>query len=143
MANPEEHRPRIPIPVANPDNAGFWEGCRQHELRLQRCVQCRAYRHHPRPCCPICRSFDYEWSPVSGGGVLYSFTIAHGPTLPVFQEMAPYNVAVVELAEGPFLVTNVVDCPLADLRIGMPVEVTFEEIAPDVTLPRFRPVRRA
>ena len=129
----------IPLPVPNADNAGFWEGCRNHELRLQRCAGCGAYRHHPRPMCPQCNSFEYEWARVSGHGVLYSFTIAHGPTLPVFQERAPYNVAVIELDEGPYLVSNIVNCVDAELRIGMPVEVTFEDIDDDITLPKFQP----
>lgn len=133
----------IPIPVPNFDNAGFWDGCRLHELRLQRCTSCTSVRHPPRPMCPQCNSLDYEWTPVSGRGVIYSFTIVHGPTLPVFQERAPYNVVVVQLEEGPFIVSNVVAAEGKALRIGLPVEVAFEDVDESVSLPKFRIAKSA
>ncbi len=128
----------IPIPVPNHDNAGFWEGCRRHELCLQLCLKCREYRHHPRPMCPHCNSLEYEWARVSGRGTLYSFTIAHGPTLGVFQEGAPYNVVAVQLDEGPFMISNIVDCSNDELQIGRRVEVCFADINKDISLPKFR-----
>jgi len=130
----------IPLPVPNQDNEGFWDGCRRHELRLQRCRQCRMLRHPPRPMCPRCNGTDYEWAEVSGRGVLYSFTVVHGPTLPAFQAQIPYNVAVVQLEEGPFLVTNMVGCTADRIRIGMRVVVEFEDLSSTVSLPKFRPV---
>lgn len=136
MAN---HDVPIPIPVPNFDNEGFWAACTRHELCLQRCTQCHAYRHHPRPMCPQCNSLDYTWSRVSGNGVVYSFTIAHGPTLPAFQPRVPYNVAVIQLEEGPYMVSNVVDCANDELHIGMPVRVAFEDISDGMSLPKFRP----
>jgi hypothetical protein len=129
-----------PIPVASFDNHGFWEGCRQHELRLQRCRTCHTFRHQPRPMCPQCRSLDYEWARASGRGTVYTFTIVHGPTLPAFQAAAPYNVIVVQLEEGPFMVSNLVDCGAEHIRIGMAVEVVFEDVTETATLPRFRPL---
>jgi uncharacterized OB-fold protein len=130
----------IPVPVPNLDNQGFWDGCRHHELRLQRCTACGAVRHHPRPMCPQCNCFEYEWMRASGHGTLYTFTIVHGPTLPVFQAQAPYNVAVIQFDEGPFIVSNVVGCSREHLHIGMRVEVVFEDIDDTTTLPRFRPL---
>ncbi|HVN87728.1 MAG TPA: Zn-ribbon domain-containing OB-fold protein [Candidatus Binatia bacterium] len=130
---------RIPIPVPNFDNAGFWDGCRQHELRIQQCRGCGIVRHPPRPMCPQCNRLEYEWIKASGLATVYSFTIVHGPTLPVFQARAPHNVAVVQLDEGPFLVTNIVDCAADQLRIGVRVAVVFEDVSAEVTLPRFRP----
>jgi hypothetical protein len=131
----------LPVPVPNLDNAGFWEGCRLHELRIQRCTVCDTLRHHPRPMCPRCNSLEYDWKPVSGRGTLYTFAIVHGPTLPVFQAQTPYNVAVVQLAEGPYLVTNIVDCPADRLHIGLPVEVVFEDVDEAISLPKFRPTK--
>ena len=96
-------------PVPNPDNRGFWDGCRRGELRLQRCTRCGVWRHHPRPICPACRSFDYEWALASGRGVVHTFTIVHRPTLPAFEAQLPYNVIVVRLEEGPFMVSNLID----------------------------------
>ena len=131
---------QIPLPVPNSDNEGFWEGCRQHQLRLQCCRRCGQLRHPPRPMCPQCTAVEYEWAPVSGRGTIYSFTIVHGPTLPVFAPAAPYNVVVVQLAEGPFIVSNVVGRDAGQIRIGMPVEVVFEDVAETTSLPKFRPV---
>ena len=132
--------PSIPVPVPNPDNTGFWEACRRHELCLQRCGACGTLRHHPRPMCPHCNSVAYEWARASGRGTLYTFTIVHGPTLPAFQAQAPYNVAVIQLDEGPFLVSNIVGCRAEQLRIGMRVEVVFEDLDDHVSLPRFKPL---
>ncbi|HXQ20135.1 MAG TPA: Zn-ribbon domain-containing OB-fold protein [Candidatus Acidoferrales bacterium] len=131
---------QIPLPVPNLDNEGFWEGCRQHQLRLQSCRRCGQLRHPPRPMCPQCTAVEYEWAPLGGRGTIYSFTIVHGPTLPVFAPSAPYNVVVVQLAEGPFIVSNVVGCAAGQIRIGMPVEVVFEDVAETTSLPKFRPV---
>ena len=128
----------IPIPVPNFDNAGFWDGCRQRELRVQRCTSCGGVRHPPRPMCPQCNSVEFEWMKTSGRGTIYSFTIVHGPTLPAFQERAPHNVVVVELDEGPYIVSNVVECAPSALRIGTRVEVTFSDVSESLTLPLFR-----
>jgi uncharacterized OB-fold protein len=129
----------IPTPVPNPDNQGFWDACARGELRLQRCTACRAWRHHPRPMCPACGSFDYEWGLASGRGVVHTFTIVHRPTLPAFEERLPYNVIVVRLEEGVFMVSNLVGADASALRIGLPVEVVFEPLDLDITLPKFRP----
>ncbi len=134
----DDQRPTIPIPVPNFDNAGFWEGCRQHELRIQRCTACGAVRHPPRPMCPHCNSVDSDWMRASGRGSVFSFTIVHGPTLPVFQARAPYNVVVVQLDEGPYIVSNLVDCSAEQIRIGMAVDVVFEDVSEDTSLPKFR-----
>lgn len=129
----------IPYPVPNPDNDGFWEACRRGELRLQRCLPCGAWRHHPRPMCPGCHSLDYEWAPASGRGVVHTFTIVHRPTLPAFEDQVPYNVAVVRLDEGPLMVSNLVDCVAEAIRIDLPVEVVFEPLTDTISLPKFRP----
>ena len=129
----------VPVPVPNPDNAGFWDACRRGELRVQRCAHCRAWRHHPRPMCPQCGSRDYEWALTSGRGVVHTFTIVHRPTLPAFEPALPYNVVAVRLDEGVFMVSNLVDCPLEQIRIGMPVEVVFEPLSDEITLPKFKP----
>src|SRR5262249_11595706 len=125
--------------VPNADNAGFWEGCRQRELRLQSCTRCGGIRHPPRPMCPQCQCLEYEWRRASGQGTVYTFTIVHAPTLPAFQNTVPYNVIVVHLHEGPFMVSNLVGCAAEQITIGMRVEVVFEDVAENVSLPKFRP----
>ncbi len=133
-------RAGVPVPVPNFDNQGFWDGCRNHELRLQHCRPCGAFRHPPRPMCPQCTSLDYEWAPVSGRGTVYTFTIVHRPTLPAFEVGVPYNVAVVQLEEGPYLVSNIIGCRNDEIAIGMAVHVEFEDLTETVSIPKFRPV---
>jgi uncharacterized OB-fold protein len=95
-------------------------------------------RFPPRPMCPRCQSFECEWTKVSGRGTIYSFVIAHAPVLPAFQPRLPMPIVLVELAEDPTLrmIGNIV----GDARptIGAKVEVAFEEVAPDVTLPQWK-----
>lgn len=89
--------------------------------------------------CPQCGSRDYEWARASGRGVVHTFTIVHRPTLPAFDDVVPYNVIAVRLDEGVFMISNLVDCPLEQIHIGMPVEVVFEPLSDEITLPKFKP----
>ena len=92
--------------------------------------------------CPSCGLEEYEWIKASGKGSLYSYIVVHPPTLPVFKDDVPYPVVLVELEEGPRMVSNVVDCANEDLEIGMPLEVFFDAVTEDLTLPKFRPAAR-
>ena len=129
-----------PLPAPDDATEPYWQGCREHELRMQRCKPCGHLRFPPRPMCPRCQSFDCAWVPVSGRGTVYSWVACHPPLLPAFQERAPLVVLLVELAESPDLriVGNLLDDDGQELEIGMPVEVVFEELTPDVTLPQWR-----
>jgi len=131
----------LPWPAPNPDTAPFWEACRRHELVLQRCDDCGRHRFHPRPRCPWCASAAATWTPVSGRGTIHTFTVCHPPVLPAFAERVPYPAIVVQLAEGPFIVGNLVGAAPDDLRIGREVEVAFVEVDEELTLPQWRPVR--
>jgi hypothetical protein len=128
------------IPSPTPDTAPFWEGAKRGELRIQHCNDCAAYFFYPRPLCRHCLSRDVEWRAVSGRGRLHTCTITYrsGRASPF---PGPFVIAIVELDEGPRLMTNLVDVEPdpAALRIGMPVEVVFADISPEITLPRFRP----
>jgi len=119
----------------------FYAWCGRRELRFQRCSQCRAWRHVPRELCPECGSWRWEWAKSSGRGTVFTWTVAARAMHPAFQEDAPYAAVVIEMDEGVRLVSQVVDCPPEELEIGMPVEVVFDEVAPEVTLPLFRRVR--
>jgi uncharacterized OB-fold protein len=129
-----------PIPQPDDATAPYWEGARNGELRMQACASCDRLRFPPRPMCPACQSFECRWERVSGRGEIYSFVICHPPVLPAFRELAPYAVALIELAEHPELrvVGNVLGADPAELSIGRAVEVAFEEIAPEVVLPQWR-----
>jgi uncharacterized OB-fold protein len=118
----------------------FWEWCRKHELRIQQCLGCSAFRFPPQRLCPECLGEASEWRAVSGRGTLYSFVVYHRLYNPAFSEDLPYNVAVVQLAEGPRLLSTIVGCPNEILRCDMPVEVVFDDVTPEVTLPKFRPL---
>jgi uncharacterized OB-fold protein len=129
-----------PLPVPTPESRPFWEAARRHELALPRCRACGRMHFFPRAACPHCLSGDLEWRRVSGRGRLHTFTVVHRG-LRNFPLGTPYVLAVVELDEGPRMMTNLVgvDPDPAKIRIGMAVEVAFDDVTPEVALPRFRP----
>jgi len=131
--------PLRPLPELTAEMAPFWEAARRHELVAQRCRGCGAHRWPARDLCSRCLSREAEWVAVAGRGVLFSYAVMHQVYHPWFADQVPYAIAVVELAEGVRLVSNLVDCPLDRIRIGMPVEVVFEDVTAEVTLPKFRP----
>jgi uncharacterized OB-fold protein len=128
-------------PVPEPDEASrpFFEGALRGELLLPRCVDCDYFLHLGSRICTQCLGENIAWTPVSGRGTLFTFGIMHQKYHPGFYAEIPYNVAVVELAEGPRLQTNIVGVRNEDLRVGMPVVVTFERVSEEVALPKFRP----
>jgi hypothetical protein len=129
-----------PLPRIDEESKGFWEACQRHELYLQRCRACGTFRHSPRALCPACLSSDTEWVRSSGRGTVYTFTVTYQNQAAGFRDELPYVLAYVELEEGVRLLTNIVGCAPDAVRIGMPVEVVFDDVTPEVTLPRFRPV---
>jgi uncharacterized OB-fold protein len=132
--------PKRPIPRATPETAEFWDGARRGELRIQRCRSCGRAYFFPRPFCPNCSSKDVEWFTASGKGKLYSYVIAHRAAYG-FEDMAPYAIAVVQLEEGPRMMTNIAGIANTpeNLPINMPVEVTWEQLDDEITIPLFRP----
>jgi uncharacterized OB-fold protein len=128
-----------PLPRIDEESKGYWEACQRRELVVQRCGACRALRHYPRALCPACLSDAVEWVRASGKGTVYTFTVTYQNQAPGFRDQLPYVLAYVELEEGVRLLTNIVDCDPEAVRIGMPVEVVFEDATAAVTLPKFRP----
>lgn len=131
-----------PLPRPSEDSAPYWEAAQRGELRLQRCGQCGHVRFPPALLCARCLSEEAEWARLSGRGTVYSWIIVHQSQHPAFNADTPYNVAIVELEEGPRLHTNLVQCRNEEIYIGMPVEVVFEAVNAEVTLPKFRPLPR-
>lgn len=131
-------RPRRPIPQPTPETRHFWDGTRAGELRLQRCDACAHVYFPPRPFCPKCASREVSVFAASGRATLYSYVINHR-SHPAFD--GPYAIAVVQLSEGPRMMTNIVECPQTPeaLVLDMPLEVTFEAQNDDIHLPMFRP----
>ena len=134
----EAPRSTRPLPRLDEETRGFWEACARHELYVQRCRGCRTFRHPPRALCPACLSPDVEWVRASGRGTVYSFTVTYQNQAAGFRERLPYVLAVVEMEEGVRLMTNVVGCAPEAVHIGMPVEVAWEDVTGEVTLPLFR-----
>ena len=128
-----------PIPAPSPETQPFWDGCARGELLLQRCRRCGTVWHPPSSLCPGCLATDYEWSAASGKGMVYTYSVVHHAFRPVWEPLVPYIVAVIELAEGPHIVSNVVDAAVDAVAVGMPVTVIFHPISEQVSLPLFRP----
>ena len=131
-----------PLPAPDPLTQFYWDGANEQKLMILRCQDCGHYIHYPRPVCNGCLSINLAPEQVSGRGTLYTYTLPMQPIHPYFIARVPYVYAVIELPEEENLkvVANVIDCPEEKLRVGMPLEVVFEEVAPGVTLPQFRPV---
>lgn len=135
--------PGPPLPTPQPETEYYWARARAHELWLMRCDDCATTYFYPRPICPACFSRNTRWVPSSGRGTLHAFSIVYRPPRPAFQDWVPYVIALVELEGGARIPTNLVEVvpdPSA-IRIGMPLEVVFEDVTPEVTLPKFRPAR--
>ena len=118
--------------------APFFAAAKERRLVVQRCTGCGALRFPARDICSACLETAAEWIPVSGHGEIFSYNIMHQVYHPAFAADVPYAVAIVKLTEGPKVTTSLVDCPPAAIRIGAPVEVVFEDLSDEVTLPKFR-----
>ncbi|MFQ5416840.1 MAG: Zn-ribbon domain-containing OB-fold protein [Myxococcota bacterium] len=131
-----------PLPCPDPDTRPFWDACRRHQLCLQRCSACEAFRFYPGPLCPSCGSPESRWQRISGRGEVYSYVVVHRAAHPAFGGDVPYAVALVELegTGGIRLPARVVECPPEAVRVGIAVEVCFEDASEQITLPVFRPV---
>lgn len=125
-----------PSPILTEDNEAYWRAAQEHRLVVQRCSQCRAYLHPPRPMCPHCHSLDLVQVDVRGSGVVYSFTILHYPQHPSFSY--PVIAVLVELDEGVRILANLEGVAPEDLAIGMAVAVDFVPAEYDSALPVFR-----
>ena len=130
----------LPLPQPTVDDAPFWEAARRHELVVKRCTKCGTFRHSPMPCCYNCQSFDHEWAKIKGNGIIFSYINVVHPVHPALKDRVPFNVVLVELPEAGDvrMVGNVLDTPFEELYVGMPVEVTFEDIDAETTLPQWK-----
>lgn len=131
----------MPSPLADAITLPWWQAAAEHRLVVQRCTACGRTRHPPAPVCPECRSADSEWQPVPGRGEIYTYTIVHRAV--AAGQALPTVVAVVALedAGGVRMISSVVDVDPSEVAIGLPVEVVWEDMSADLTIPRFRPVR--
>jgi uncharacterized OB-fold protein len=134
-----------PLPGITALTQFFWDGVKERKLMILQCQNCGHHVHVPRPVCNRCRSLDLAPAEMSGQATLYAYTVVMQVFHPFYADKVPYTLAVVELAEeaGLRMTTQIIDCDEADLRTGMEVEVIWTEVAPDFTLPYFRPSNRS
>jgi uncharacterized protein len=132
--------PRKPVPQPDDLSRPFFEGARRGELMIQRCADCRAHLAPGSRACTECLGERLDWVRASGLATLFTFAVMHQRYHPAFADDLPYNIAVVELAEGPRLNTTITGIANDGLQVGMPLIVTFEDVGEGVTLPKFRPV---
>ena len=120
----------------------FWEAAKRHELVMPRCMICDHLFFYPRSECPRCLSNQLDWVKVSGRGRLHTYTVVYQPANAAFRDDAPHIYAVVQLDEGPRMVSNVVQCEIDAVRVDMPLEAVFDDVTPEWTLVKFRPAAR-
>ena len=128
------------VPTITEENRPFWDAARAERLEMQRCSACRHVRYPISAVCPRCLDAAAEWIELSGRGSVLSFVVFERAYNPAWADRVPYNVALIQLAEGPRMFSNVVGVPNEAVAVGMPVRVVFEPVAgTDVVLPRFTP----
>ncbi len=127
------------LPQPTEDSQSFWDALRSHRLDFQTCADCGAVRHYPRPVCPDCHSMAVSWTTASGRGTVHSWTVSHQAFHPAFADCLPLILATVDLEEGVRMNCRLDGVAVDDIEIGLPVEVAYEDVDEDLTLPFFRP----
>lgn len=135
----EYTKPLPNLEQADDESRAFWAAAHEHRLVMQRCIECGHIRWPIGPVCTQCLAEGFEWQTLSGKGELWSWVNFYQPFHPEWAKEAPYNVAIVRLEEGLLFLTNVVGCEDADLSVGMPLEIVFEDATEEVSIPKFRP----
>jgi len=126
-----------PLPIPDDDTREFWEGCKKHELLIQKCEDCATFRFPPRTMCYKCLSTNFKWIKSSGRGEVYTFSNIFVPFGPGWEK--PYVLAIIQLEENVKMISNVIDCDPEVVGIGMKVAVCFDDVTEDITLPKFKP----
>ena len=129
MANPQR---KIPAPIQSPENEAFWKAAAAGKFMLRRCTACGKAHWYPRAICPFCASEKIEWRQGSGRGTIYTFSVMR-------RVSEPYAIAHVTLAEGPTMLTNIVDCDFDKLSVGQAVALVFKESENGQPVPMFAP----
>lgn len=130
-----------PVPEVNAVSAPYWAAAKEHRLVLQRSRKTGQFVFYPRAVSPLGADDELEWVEACGRGTVYSYTVARRATAPQWQGEEPYVIAIVALEEGVHMTANIIDCDPEAVRIGLPVEVTFVDVTPEVTLVQWRPAK--
>ncbi|GGL94666.1 Zn-ribbon domain-containing OB-fold protein [Nakamurella endophytica] len=131
-----------PLPTITQDSQEFWASTHDHAMKLQRCDRCGRFWYYPGPVCHYCGSTAFTWTPVSGKGTIYSYSLLERARGNPFEGDVPIAIILVRLEEGPVMMSNLVDYGDGDLAVDAAVEVTYEDVTDEVTLPVFRPAAR-
>lgn len=129
------------MPRPSPESLPYWQAAREHRLVIQHCGACGQFWFPPSQSCPHCLASNFTWTPASGRGKVFSFVTYHRVYHPAFAKEVPYVVALVELDEGPRLLTNIVGVPPEQVVCDMPVQVTFEDYDEGAAVPKFMPLK--
>jgi uncharacterized OB-fold protein len=132
---------RKPLPAPDADTAAFWQGIARGELLLQHCLDCGHVQYYQQAICRSCRGGRLEHRAASGRGTLYAFSVVHRAPGPAFRADVPYAVLLVELTEGPRMISSLIGAPHDAIEVGMRMELVCERVDEGAVLPRFRPVR--
>lgn len=132
-----------PLPTITADHEQFWRASKARRMELQKCDRCGRFWYYPGPVCHYCSSTEFTWTPVSGRGTIYSFSVLHRAKGNPFENDVPIAIILVRLEEGPVMMSNLVDYEEADLAIDAPVVVDYDDVDDVVTVPVFRPAARA
>ena len=130
-----------PLPQPDPVTQPFWDSLKQHAMQIQRCNDTGKFFFYPRGLSPFTLSDNISWETVSGRGTVHAFSIVYNQRAPGFAEEVPYVVAMVELEEGPRMMTNLINVEPdpEHVKIGMPVEIVYDDVTDEITLPKFKP----
>lgn len=131
-----------PLPIFELETKAFWDGCREHHLDFQRCDDCGKFVFFPRAICPHCHGSNLTWRRTNGRGNVHTFSVIRQSMAPGFRDEVPYVVAVIEIpeADGVQIMSNLINVDPDLIYIGMQVKVRFEDVTPEVTLPKFEPI---
>ena len=129
-----------PLPLITPLSKVFYDGCREHKLLYQQCSDCGEIVFFPRHLCSNCLGRNLSWQESKGRGRIHTFTVTYEYAPSEFADSTPYALAIVKLDEGFRMMSNIVDCDLSQLACETPVEVVFDAVTAEITLPKFRPV---
>jgi uncharacterized OB-fold protein len=128
-----------PVPLPYQDTQPYWDAAKEKRLILQRCLDCGKPQFYPRGVCSHCLGSQLEWIDSSGRGKVHTFTVSYRAPHPGFADDLPFVIAIIELEEGVRMMSNIVGCDPKTVRIDMPVKVVFEQLTPDIVLPKFAP----
>jgi uncharacterized OB-fold protein len=126
-----------PRPLYTPTSEPFWRSVREHRLQIQKCAPCGRFIHYPQTLCPTCFEDDLVWEPVSGNGVVLTWSVVHRAQHPAFKPLVPFAIVVADMAEGFRMLANVQGIEIAELRPGLPVRVGYRDLEEEFSVPVF------